>query len=553
MNRRDFIQTLATAMMLSGCSARQMLQPSKIDGFYNQPPFGHCSLLHLTDCHAQLMPVYYREPDVSFGAGEGLGQPPHLAGQALLDHYGFRPQSIEAHAFTHLDFVEAARVYGKVGGFAHLAALVKKLTAERGTENTLLLDGGDSWQGSATALWTQGRDMVAAANLLGVDIMTGHWEFTYGPAQVMENLKSFNGEFVAQNIALTEEALFERDLENPGVFKSYVIKQLGQTRVAVIGQAFPYTAIANPKRFVPDWQFGIEEQNLQLTIDEIKRLKAADVIVLLSHNGLDVDVKLASQVSGLDFILGGHTHDALPIPFSVKNRGGQTWVTNAGSHGKFLAVLDLDIVNGRLRDFRYRLLPVFANLLPPDPDMQGLIDSIRAPHLTKLQTPVAVADQLLFRRDNFHGTFDQLILDALMTVHDAEIAFSPGFRWGHTVLPGDEITFEDIMNHTAITYPETSIRRLKGHEIKSILEDVADNLFNKDPYYRQGGDMVRVGGMTFRCNPGAAMGSRISDLALTGSALLQANKTYKVAGWAGVGEPLSGAPVWDAVVKYLKS
>ncbi|MDO9240405.1 MAG: thiosulfohydrolase SoxB, partial [Methylicorpusculum sp.] len=515
--------------------------------------FGHCSLLHLTDCHAQLMPVYYREPDVSFGAGEGLGQPPHLAGQALLDHYGFRPQSIEAHAFTHLDFVEAARVYGKVGGFAHLAALVKKLTAERGTENTLLLDGGDSWQGSATALWTQGRDMVAAANLLGVDIMTGHWEFTYGPAQVMENLKSFNGEFVAQNIALTEEALFERDLENPGVFKSYVIKQLGQTRVAVIGQAFPYTAIANPKRFVPDWQFGIEEQNLQLTIDEIKRLKAADVIVLLSHNGLDVDVKLASQVSGLDFILGGHTHDALPIPFSVKNRGGQTWVTNAGSHGKFLAVLDLDIVNGRLRDFRYRLLPVFANLLPPDPDMQGLIDSIRAPHLTKLQTPVAVADQLLFRRDNFHGTFDQLILDALMTVHDAEIAFSPGFRWGHTVLPGDEITFEDIMNHTAITYPETSIRRLKGHEIKSILEDVADNLFNKDPYYRQGGDMVRVGGMTFRCNPGAAMGSRISDLALTGSALLQVNKTYKVAGWAGVGEPLSGAPVWDAVVKYLKS
>jgi len=552
MNRREFIQIVSSIMALSGCQTRSIIKELEKSDFYAIPPFGNGSLLHITDCHAQLMPVYYREPDVSFGAGEGLGQPPHLAGQALLDHYGFRPHSIEAHAFTHLDFVEAARVYGKVGGFAHLAALVKKITAERGAENTLLLDGGDSWQGSATALWTQGQDMVAAANLLGVDIMTGHWEFTYGSVQVMENLKSFNGEFVAQNVALTDEAQFERDSEIAGVFKPYIIKELGHARIAVIGQAFPYTAIANPKRFVPDWQFGIEEQNLQLTIDEIKRLKAADVIVLLSHNGLDVDVKLASQVSGLDFILGGHTHDALPKPFSVKNRGGQTWVTNAGSHGKFLAVLDLDVVNGRLRDFRYRLLPVFANLLPPDSDMQGLIDSIRAPYLTKLQTPVAVADLLLFRRDNFHGTFDQLILDALMTVYDAEIAFSPGFRWGHTLLPGDQITFEDIMNHTAITYPETFVRRLKGHEIKSILEDVADNLFNKDPYYRQGGDMVRVGGMTFRCNPYADIGGRISGLALTGSALLQADKTYKVAGWAGVGEPLSGEPVWDAVVKYLK-
>ncbi|MCD2450652.1 thiosulfohydrolase SoxB [Methylicorpusculum oleiharenae] len=552
MNRRDFIQTLATAVMVSGCAGRQLLQSSKMDGFYKQPSFGKCSLLHITDCHAQLMPVYYREPDVNLGLGDDMGKPPHLAGQALLDHYGFKPNSIEAHAFTHLDFVEAARVYGKVGGFAHLAALVKKITAERGAENTLLLDGGDSWQGSATALWTQGQDMVAAANLLGVDIMTGHWEFTYGSVQVMENLKSFNGEFVAQNIALTDEAQFERDSEIAGVFKPYIIKQLGHARIAVIGQAFPYTAIANPKRFVPDWQFGIEEKNLQVTIDEIKRLKAADVIVLLSHNGLDVDVKLASQVSGLDFVLGGHTHDALPKPFLVKNRGGQTWVTNAGSHGKFLAVLDLDIVNGRLRDFRYRLLPVFANLLPSDPDMQVLINSIRAPYLTKLQTPVAVADRLLFRRDNFHGSFDQLILDALMTVHDAEIAFSPGFRWGHTLLPGDQITFEDIMNHTAITYPETFVRRLKGYEIKSILEDVADNLFNKDPYYRQGGDMVRVGGMTFRSNPYADIGGRISGLALTGSALLQADKTYKVAGWAGVGEPLSGEPVWDAVVKYLK-
>jgi S-sulfosulfanyl-L-cysteine sulfohydrolase len=553
MNRRDFIQTFATAMMVSGCAGRQLLHSSKMDGFYSQPSFGQCSLLHITDCHAQLMPIYYREPDVSLGLGDDMGKPPHLTGQALLDHYGFKPNSIEAHAFTHLDFVEAARVYGKVGGFAHLAALVKKITAERGAQNTLLLDGGDSWQGSATALWTQGRDMVAAANLLGVDIMTGHWEFTYGSVQVMENLKSFNGEFVAQNVALTEEAQFERDSESAGVFKPFVIKQLGHARVAVIGQAFPYTAIANPKRFVPDWQFGIEEQNLQVTVDEIKRLKAADVIVLLSHNGLDVDVKLASQVSGVDFILGGHTHDALPKPFLVKNRGGQTWVTNAGSHGKFLAVLDLDIVNGRLRDFRYRLLPVFANLLPPDSDMQVLIDSIRAPYLAELQTPVAVADQLLFRRDNFHGTFDQLILDALMTVHDAEIAFSPGFRWGHTLLPGDQITLEDILNPTAITYPETYIRRLKGDEIKSILEDVADNLFNKDPYYRQGGDMVRVGGMRFRCNPGADIGGRISGLTLTGSALLQADKTYKVAGWAGVGEPLSGEPVWDAVVKYLKS
>jgi sulfur-oxidizing protein SoxB len=543
MNRRHFLQCL-TLLGLSGCASR----PAEL---YDLPEFGNATLLHFTDCHAQLLPIYFREPAVNVGVGENKNKPPHLTGRQFLDLYGIKPGSAEAYAFTHLDFVEMAAVYGKMGGFAHLATLIKQIRQARGPENTLLLDGGDSWQGSATALWTKGQDMIDASNLLGVDIMTGHWEFTYGSRQVLDNIARFRGEFIAQNIALTEEAQFASDAETDTVFKPYVIRSFRQGRVAVIGQAFPYTPIANPKRFTPDWQFGIQEQKLQQTINQIRAAKEADVIVLLSHNGTPVDLKLAARVSGLDVIHGGHTHDALPRPIPVKNAGGTTWVTNAGSHGKFLAVLDLDIQPGRLRDLRYRLLPVFSNLLEPDKDMQGLIDTVRQPYLAQLQRPLGITDDLLYRRDTFRGTFDQLILDAQLAVNDAQIALSPGFRWGATLLPGQTITFEDVMNQTAITYPETYVRTLTGRELKAILEDVADNLFNNDPYYQQGGDMVRIGGMTFACDPEAEFGRRISCMRLANGDACAADRSYKVAGWASVGQVDAGRPVWDVVADYL--
>jgi len=543
MNRRHFLQCLAL-LGLSGCTGR----PAEL---YDLPEFGNATLLHFTDCHAQLLPVYFREPAVNVGVGGNKGRPPHLTGQQFLDFYGIRPGTAEAYAFTHLDFAEMAAIYGKMGGFAHLATLIKQIRQTRAPGNTLLLDGGDSWQGSATALWTKGQDMVDASNLLGVDIMTGHWEFTHGSRQVLDNIARFQGEFIAQNIALTEEAQFAGDAETDAVFKPYVIKSFIQGRVAVIGQAFPYTPIANPKRFTPDWQFGIQEQKLQRTIDQIKAGNEADVIVLLSHNGAPVDLKLAARVSGLDVILGGHTHDALPKPMPVRNAGGTTWVTNAGSHGKFLAVLDLDIQPGRLRELRYRLLPVFSNLLAPDQAMQALIDTLRRPYLEQLQRPLAVTDELLYRRDTFRGTFDQLILDAQLAVNDVQIALSPGFRWGTTLLPRQTISFEDVMSQTAITYPETYVRTMKGRELKAILEDVADNLFNKDPYYQQGGDMVRVGGMTFACDPEAEFGQRISQMRLVNGEPCAADKPYKITGWASVGQADTGRPVWDVVTDYL--
>lgn len=547
MDRRRFLHCLGLSPALASCSS------SLLDRYYSQPAFGNVTLMHFTDCHAQLPPIYYREPSANSGIAASNGIPPHLAGKAFLDFFGLKANSREAYAFSHLNFVEAARVYGKMGGFAHLATLIKQIRKARGHENTLLLDGGDSWQGSATALWTQGADMIAASNLLGVDYMTGHWEFTYGDTKVLDNINRFDGEFIAQNIALTEEALFVSDTETGPVFKPYIIKAFKQAKVAIIGQAFPYTPVANPGRFTPSWQFGIQEQNLQTIIDRIKASREADIIVLLSHNGMDVDLKLASGVTGLDIILGGHTHDAIPRPVLVANSKGKTWVSNAGSYGKFLAVLDIDIHKGRLRDIRYRLLPVFANLIEPDLEMQRLINRIRKPYLAKLQQPLALTDKLLYRRDTFCGTFDSIILDALLKVNDSQIAFSPGFRWGTTLLPGQTITYEDVMSHTAITYPETYIKTLTGYDIKAILEDVADNLFNKDPYYRQGGDMVRTGGMSFRCNPDAEFGRRISAIKLTNGKTIAANKRYTVSGWATVGNQSAGRPVDEVVVEYLKT
>jgi sulfur-oxidizing protein SoxB len=545
MTRREFLEVLAVA----GAAGMALENPRALAadneaGFYDLQKFGNVSLLHFTDCHAQLLPAYFREPDTNIGVGDARGKPPHLIGEDLLKAFGIPRGSRLAHTFTHLDFAQAARTYGRTGGFAHLAALIKRVRA--GRPGALLLDGGDSWQGSATALWTRGQDMIDASLALGVNVMTAHWEFTYGAQRVKSVVeKDFAGkiEFLAQNVRTA-------DFDDP-VFKPYTVREINGVPVAIIGQAFPYTPIANPRHFVAEWTFGIQEERLQKNVDEV-RAKGVHAVILLSHNGMDVDLKLASRVSGIDVILGGHTHDALPAPLTVKNARGATLVTNAGSNGKFLAVLDLDVRNGAVQGHRYKLLPVFSNLIAPDKDMAALISKIRAPFEAKLSEKLAVSEGLLYRRGNFNGTFDQLILDALMEVTGAEIAFSPGFRWGACLLPGQTITMEDVMSQTAITYPHVTVTEMTGAAIKNILEDICDNLFNPDPYYQQGGDMVRVGGLQYTCAPSAKMGGRISNMTLR-SQPLEAGKTYKLASWAPVAEGARGEAMWEVVTRYLRT
>ncbi|HSB26014.1 MAG TPA: thiosulfohydrolase SoxB, partial [Burkholderiaceae bacterium] len=547
LSKREFLQVLAVAAaagMPLDRRARADAQTGR--AIYDlPPPFkgpGAVSLLHFTDCHAQLKPIRFREPSVNLGVGDMQGQWPHRVGAQLLSGAGIAAGSALAHAFTCLDFEAASRRYGRVGGFAHLATLVKRLRASR--PGALLLDGGDTWQGSATSLWTNAQDMVEATKLLGVDVMTGHWEFTYGMERVKQlvdgDLKG-RIDFVAQNVKTT-------DFGDP-VFTPYVMREIAGVPVAIVGQAFPYTPIAHPRYFVTDWSFGIQDDNLQKVVDEA-RGKGAQVVVVLSHNGMDVDLKMATRVRGVDAILGGHTHDGVPVAVPVKNAGGVTLVTNAGSNGKFLGVMDFVVKGGKVVDHRYRLLPVFSDLLEPDAAMDALIAKLRAPFESKLSEKLAVTDGLLYRRGNFNGSWDQLLCDALMEVQGAEIAFSPGFRWGTTLLPGDAITRELMMDQLAVTYPYATVTTMSGETIKAVLEDVADNLFNPDPYYQQGGDMVRVGGLTYTMTPGAKMGSRIGDMRLNDRPI-EAGKTYKVAGWASV-NPQQGKPVADVVAGYLR-
>ncbi len=550
LSKRDFLQVMASASaagMALGTYADADAATAE-QGLYDLAPFGNVSLLHMTDCHAQLKPIYFREPSVNLGLGQMQGQLPHLVGEHLLRAAGVRPGTAMAHAFTYLDFDKAARRYGKVGGFAHLATLVKRLKASR--PGALLLDGGDTWQGSATALWTDAQDMVDASKLLGVDVMTGHWEFTYGMERVKEIVeKDFKDkvDFIAQNIKT-------QDFGDP-VFKPYVMRNINGVSVAIIGQAFPYTPIANPRYLVADWAFGIQDESMQKMVDET-RGKGAQLVVVLSHNGMDVDLKMASRLRGIDAIFGGHTHDGVPLAVPVKNAGGTTLVTNAGSNSKFLGVMDFDVKGGKLVDFRYRLLPIFANQLRPDAEMDALITKLRAPFEARLNEKLAVTDGLLYRRGNFNGSWDQLICDAMMDVQGAEIAFSPGFRWGTSLLPGDTITREGLMDQLAITYPYATLTEMTGETIKTILEDVADNLFNPDPYYQQGGDMVRVGGLAYTMTPGEKMGSRIGNLKLKGRPI-DAGKKYKVAGWAPVAEEAKSLPgvkpVWEHVETWLKA
>jgi sulfur-oxidizing protein SoxB len=551
LSKREFLQVLAAGSVAGMGLARWADAATAEQALYDLPPMGtgagFVSLLHMTDCHAQLKPIYFREPSVNLGVADMRGQLPHLVGEHLLKVANVAPGTPLAHAYTYLDFEQAARRYGRVGGFAHLATLVKRMKASR--PGALLLDGGDTWQGSATALWTNGQDMVDACKALTVDVMTGHWEFTLGMARVKEIIeKDFKGrvDFVAQNVKTN-------DFGDP-VFKPYVMREINGVPVAIVGQAFPYTPIANPRYMVADWSFGIQDDRMQEVVDEA-RAKGAKLVVVLSHNGMDVDLKMAGRVTGIDAIFGGHTHDGVPVAVPVKNAGGQTLVTNAGSNGKFLGVMDFEVRDGKVARWQYKLLPVFSNMLKADPAMDAIIAKIRAPYEGKLAERLAVTDGVLYRRGNFNGSWDQLLCDAMIDVQGADIAFSPGFRWGTSLLPGDVITRELMMDQVATTYSYATVTEMSGEMVKTVLEDVCDNLFNPDPYYQQGGDMVRIGGLTYACEPGAGMGKRIQDMRLKGQPI-DAKKTYKVAGWAPVAEEARNAGnkmIWDVVEQWLEA
>ena len=543
MHRREFLQALALAS-LSG-TLPTSASDSDSSALYRLPERKRvASLIHITDCHAQLLPIHHREPSINIGLGKPPDQRTHLTGESLLRTYGLRRGSRLAHALTSLDFEELARRYGKMGGFAHLATLIKIIEAQR--PGAVVVDGGDNWQGSATALWTRAADMVSASKALGVKVMTGHWEFTLGAERVtqliQEDMRGYI-EFIAHNV-------FTRDFGDR-VFTPYVIKELAGIQVGIVGQAYPYTPIAHPKSMTPDWTFGIHEKSLRDTIQSARKA-GAEVIVLLSHNGVDVDLKLASRVEGLAAILGGHTHDPLLQPIFVKNTGGVTLVANGGSNGKFIGVLDISLIHGKTT-CNYALLPVFSNLLKADQQMLSLIGELRRPFEKPLAETLAVTEDLLYRRGNFNGSFDEVILEALQQSQDAEIALSPGFRWGTTLLPGSSVTTEDVMAQTAITYPGITVRNVTGSELKFALEDIADNLFNPDPFYRQGGDMVRTGGLTYTINPRASAGERISNLQLKGKSI-DADRSYRVAGWASVSDnEEAGKPIWEVLRTYLQA
>jgi sulfur-oxidizing protein SoxB len=518
--------------------ARQRLSEAELLKF---DALGNVTLLHIADLHGQLLPVYFREPSTNLGVGEAKGQPPHLTGTAFLKRFGIPAKSAAAYALSAQDFAALAKDYGRIGGLDRVATVVKAVRAERGVDRVLFLDGGDTWQGSLGANRTRGQDMVDCVKLLKPDAMTGHWEFTYGEARVKELIKSLGYPFLALNVRKAE-------WQEPA-FEAFKIFDKGSVRVAVLGQAFPYTPIANPRWMVPNWSFGIREDDVRATVAKARK-DGAQLVVLLSHNGFDVDRKLATRVPDIDVILTAHTHDALPEVVRV----GKTLLVASGSAGKFVSRLDLDVRGMQVRDFRYRLIPLFSDVIHPDPEMQAAIASARAPFANDLARIVGHSESLLYRRGNFNGTFDDLICTAILEQRDAEIALSPGFRWGTSILPGAPMTVEDIHNATAITYPQVYRTTMTGARLKEILEDVADNLFNPDPYYQQGGDMVRCGGLGYTIDVGKPMGDRISSLMhLKSGKPIDPSQNYVVAGWASVNEGIQGPPVWELVEAYVAS
>ena len=601
LNRREFLHVMslaAAAGMLPGTAKAMSSSPSKGSAasaaMYDLPLKGKVRLLHITDTHAQLNPVYFREPNVNLGTGPAFGQLPHVVGSKLLKKIGVKENTPLAHAFSYLNFQDASEQYGKVGGFAHVKTLLDKLRETAGgKDNTLTMDGGDLWHGSGTALWTRGQDMVEASNILGVDIMTGHWEFTYEEKEVLANLAKFKGEFLAQNVRIKEDSLFGDeyremtdsfdgrglyDEDDARAFKPYTVKIINGERIAIVGQAFPRTANANPQGNFPDWSFGLREDDLQDTVTAIRETEKVAAVVMISHNGMDVDIKMGSRINGIDAIFGGHTHDGIAKTIPVKTpEGGVCHVTNAGSNGKYVGCMDLDIQNGKLKGVNYTLLPVFSNVLAADKEMKTYIDHLYTRKYDKnviesrnpnrytnkdrlgktygeiLNEELAVAEDTLYRRGNFMGTWDQIIVNSLREEHDTQIAMSAGVRWGTSVLAGETITMERVMDETSMTYGETYKSEVTGAAMKDILEGICENLFQKDPYLQSGGDMVRLGGMDYTCEPNGKFGSRISEMRLDDGTPLEANKTYTVAGWAQVEAIGEGRLMWDVAADYLRN
>ncbi|MDQ7016835.1 MAG: 5'-nucleotidase C-terminal domain-containing protein [Gammaproteobacteria bacterium] len=596
IDRRDFLKLIGLGAAASSLplafSNRAMASTQMPQGFYDVPMKGTVRLLHITDVHGQLKPVYFREPNVNLGVGDAYGRPPHLVGKKLLTAMGYKPQTPESYAYSYLDFEHSARKYGRTGGYAHVKTLLSRLRKEAGgQQNTLTLDGGDLWQGSGTSLWTRGVDMVEASNLLGLDVMVGHWEFTYREDEVLSNVALFKGDFIGQNVRVKEEALMsdayatmvERydgsglyDEDAGYAFQPYVIKEINGARICIIGQAFPRTGNANPQEFFPDWSFGLREDDMIEMVKEIRAKEKPDAIVLLSHNGMDVDIKMAERVPGLNVVLGGHTHDGMPKPIKVKNvEGNECWVTNAGSNSKYVGVLDFDIQDGKLNGMSYQMLPIITDWLPADKEMKAFIDQMRQTKYDKnivesrrkdlfynesrlgktyeeiLGEKLAIADRTLYRRGNFIGTWDQVLCNALRHEHNADVSLSAGVRWGTTTLKGDWITMEDVMAQCSMTYAETYVTEMSGKALHDILEGVADNLFDPDPYLQSGGDMVRVGGLDYAIDPAKSLGSRITKLILDDGTPLDPKKIYKVSGWATVNRTPEGRLMWDVVHDYI--
>ncbi|MCW8935369.1 MAG: thiosulfohydrolase SoxB [Gammaproteobacteria bacterium] len=607
LNRRTFLKLMgaaaatATVPSITGCSDKSnstsatAVKPAlgaMPKGFYDLPMKGNVRILHITDVHGQLNPVYFREPNVNLGVGEAYGRPPHLVGNKLLAAMGFQAKTPESYAYTYLDFQKAAEKFGKTGGFAQIKSLLTQLRETAGgKQNTITIDGGDLWQGSGTSLWTRGVDMVEASNILGLDVMVGHWEFTYKEEEVLSNVALFKGDFIGQNVRVKDDSLFGDEYptmvekydgsglfneETGHAFRPYVIKEINGARICIVGQAFPRTANANPQEFFPDWSFGLREDDMIELVKNIKADEKPDAIVLLSHNGMDVDIKMAERVPGLNVVFGGHTHDGIPKPIEVKNvEGGTCLVTNAGSNGKFVGVMDFDIQDGKIKSMDYKMLPVITDWLEEDKEMQAYLDQMRNTVYDKnivesraqkyfynegrvgktykeiLDEKLAIADRLLYRRGNFMGTWDQVLCNALREEYSADVAMSAGVRWGTTTLEGDWITMEDVMTQCAITYGETYVSEMTGRDLLRILEGVADNLFDVDPYLQSGGDMVRIGGMDYTIDPSKPLYQRITDAKLDNGHVIEPTQKYKVAGWASVGQAPDGRLMWDVVRDYI--
>lgn len=400
--------------------------------------------------------------------------------------------------------------YIRAGGYPRISAYINKVRKEKDNK-VVVLDGGDTFHGTLPVVDSKGMILTSYLNEMKIDAMTAHWEFAYGPKHFSSLLNALNYPMLAINC-------YDKTTDKL-VFDPYLIKEVNGLKIGIIGIAATIIDKTMPQHFAEGLYFSLGNEELPGYIAELKD-QDVDLVILLSHLGFPQEVKLAQEVDGIDVLLSAHTHNRVYEPALVND----TIIFQSGCHGSFLGHLDLVVENKKIVDYKHQLV-VLDESLDEDLDMKAAIEKDLEPYKEQLNKIVGRTGTDLNRSTVFESTMDNLLLQSMIDISGAELAFSNGWRYGAPIPKGD-IRENDLWNMIPVNPPLSKVK-LKGQEVWDMMEENLERTFSIDPYQQMGGYVKRVLGMNLYCKIENPYGERVQQIFVQGQAL-EKDRVYHV-------------------------